>query len=46
MYLGQWDVSLDPIKQTVVTEVYIMQSTITEDVLKSDGSSMPTSLVS
>ncbi len=27
-YLGQWDVSLDPIKQTVLTEVHIMQSTI------------------
>ncbi len=28
MHLGQWDVSLDTIKQTVLTEAYIMQSTI------------------
>ncbi len=28
MYLGQWDVSLDPIKQTVLTEIHIMQSTL------------------
>ncbi len=28
MYLGQWDVPLDPIKQAVLTEVRIMQNTI------------------
>ncbi len=28
MYLGQWDISLDPIKHTIVTEAYIMQSTL------------------
>ncbi len=28
MYFGHWDLSVDPIKQTVLTEVYIMQSTI------------------
>ncbi len=28
MYLGQWDVSLDPIDQTVLTDVHIMQRTI------------------
>ncbi len=28
MYLGQCDVFLDPIKQTTLTEVHIMQSTI------------------
>ncbi len=27
LYLGKWDVSLDPIKQTVLTEAHIMQST-------------------
>ncbi len=28
MYLGQWDVSLDPIKQAVLAEMYIMQSNV------------------
>ncbi len=28
MYLGQWDVFLDSIKQTDLTEAHIMQSTI------------------
>ncbi len=28
MYLGQWDVSLDPIKQAVLTEKHILQSNI------------------
>ncbi len=28
IYLGLWDVSLDPIKQTVLTEIHIMQSNI------------------
>ncbi len=28
MHLGHWDVSLDPIDQTVLTEVHIMQSAI------------------
>ncbi len=28
MYLGEWDVSLDRIKQTVLTEAHIMQNTI------------------
>ncbi len=28
IYLGQWDVSLDPIKQTVLTEIHVMQSNI------------------
>ncbi len=29
--LGQWEVSLGPFKQAVLTEVHIMQSTIVND---------------
>ncbi len=31
MYLGQWDVSLDHIKQILLTEAHIMQGTIVHD---------------
>ncbi len=31
VYLGQWNVSLDPIKQTILTEAHIMQSTIVQN---------------
>ncbi len=44
MYLRQWDVSLDPIKQTVLTEAYIMQSTIVHICSGVGGSSSPTVL--
>ncbi len=40
VYLGQWDVSLDPVKQTFLTELHIMQSTIDQG-----GSSSSTGMV-
>ncbi len=39
MYLGQWDVSLDPIKQTVLAEVHIMQSNIVHNCSGGGGGS-------
>ncbi len=41
MYLGQWDVSLDPIKQTILTEAHILQSTIVHNFFRG-GSSLST----
>ncbi len=37
MYLGQWDVSLGPIKETVLTKVHIMQSTIVHNCSEKGG---------
>ncbi len=37
MHFGHWDLSVDPIKQTVLTEVYIMESTIVHNSSGSGG---------
>ncbi len=42
MYLGQWDVSLSPIQQTVLTEIHIMQNTIVHNCSREGGTSSST----
>ncbi len=42
MNLGQWDVSLDPVKQTVLTEIHIMQGNIVNNCSGGGGSNLST----
>ncbi len=37
MYLEQWDISLDPFKQTVLTEIYICQRTQVRNKIHTEG---------
>ncbi len=45
MYSGQWDDSLGPIKQTFLTEIHIMQSTLVNNCSGDGGTSSSTVII-